>query len=348
MLSNLFNKIWYYFFSIGTLAAVYFGLLHRNDKFLTTETEIGYIMAIVGGSLIIALLIHPLSKRAAQLTRRISIRYLFNKIRSHFFSIGVFATLCFGWLHRDDNYLSAETGAGYTLGIVGGSLMLAILLYPLSKRVALLTRFIPIRYWFGIHMFLGSVGPVLILFHSNFHLGSTNSNIALISMLLVAGSGVIGRYIYTNIHHGLYGTRVTLKELKQETEDDHAELLKLYAMDEKLHRHLEKMEEKALRPYAGLMKSLLHVIYLAVNAPRLKRKILRLLRNSYQENNENKALPDSKVVTRVIKQYTLALRRTAAFRVYERIFSMWHILHLPLFFMMITTAIIHIFAVHMY
>jgi hypothetical protein len=348
MLSNLFNKIWYYFFSIGALAAVYFGLLHRNDYFLSTETEIGYIMGIIGGSLILALLLLPLGKRIAQLTHRISIRYVFNIIWSHFFTIGVLAALCFGWLHRDDNYLSAETGAGYTLGIVGGSLMLVLLLYPLSKRIALLTRFMPSRYWFGIHMFLGTVGPVLILFHSNFHLGSTNSNIALISMLLVAGSGVIGRYIYTNIHHGLYGTRVTLKELKQKTECDHAELLNLYAMDEKLQSHLKKMEEKALQPYTGLMKSLLHVIYLAVNAPRLKRKILRLLRNSYQENSENKALPDSKVVAHTIKQYTLALRRTAAFRVYERLFSMWHILHLPLFFMMIFTAIIHIFAVHMY
>ncbi len=266
----------------------------------------------------------------------------------HFLSICMIVAIVFGWQHRDDNYLSAETGTGYMLGIVGGSLMLVLLLYPLSKRIALLTRLLPIRYWFGIHMLLGIVGPVMILFHANFHLGSTNSNIAMISMLLVAGSGFIGRYIYTNIHHGLYGTRITLKELKQKTEDEHAELLKLYAMDAKLNSRLEKMEEKAQQPYAGLTKSLLHVIYLAVNAPRIKRKVLNLLKNSYQENTEDKTLPDSKVVARTVTHYTLALRRIAAFRVYERLFSLWHILHLPLFFMMIITAIIHIFAVHMY
>lgn len=348
MLSNLFNKIWFYFFSIGALAALYFGLMNRDVNFLSDKTETGYIMGIVGGSLIIALLFYPLIKRIAQQTRRISIRNVFNNIWSHLFTIGVLATLCFGWLHRDDNYLSAETGAGYILGIVGGSLMLILLLYPLSKRMALLTRFIPIRYWFGIHMFLGTVGPVLILFHSNFHLGSTNSNIALFSMLLVAGSGVIGRYIYTNIHHGLYGTRITLKELKQKTENEHAELVNLYAVDEKLNSSLEKMEEKALRPYTSLTSSLLHVIYLAVNAHRFKRNVLKLLKNSLQETSENKSMPDSKIVAHLVMNYTLALRQTAAFRVYERLFSMWHILHLPLFFMMIFTAIIHIFAVHMY
>lgn len=273
---------------------------------------------------------------------------IFHTIKLHFFTISVLATLYYGWLHRDDNYLTAETGAGYILGIVGGSLMIVLLLYPISKRISLLTRLMPIRYWFGIHMFLGTVGPVLILFHSNFHMGSTNSTIALISMLLVAGSGVIGRYFYTRIHHGLYGSRVTLKELKEETENDHSELLNLYARDEKLNQKLNRMEEKALQPYNNLIQSFLHVIYLAISTPQLKRKILRSLKESYQENNENKTMPDSKAVSRVVKEYMVALRQTAAFTVYERLFSLWHILHLPIFFMMIITAVIHIFAVHIY
>jgi hypothetical protein len=348
MFQNIFNKIWPHFISIGVLATLYFVLLHRDDYFLNTETESAYILAIIVWSLVLTLLLYPLSKRIAQLSLHTPVIYIFNVIRTHFFSIGVLAALYYGWSHRDDNYLTAETGTGYILGIVGGSLMLTLLLYPVSKRIALLTRLMPIRYWFGTHMILGIVGPVMILFHSNFHMGSTNSNIALFSMLLVAVSGVIGRYIYTNIHHGLYGKRITLKEIKQKTEDDHAELVSLYAKNEILSRHLEKMEEKALRPHAGLMKSLLHVIYMAVNAPLIKRKTLKLLKSSYSENTENETLPDSKVVTRIIKHHTLALRQAAAFRLYERLFSLWHILHLPLFFMMIITAIIHIFAVHMY
>lgn len=272
----------------------------------------------------------------------------FQLVSNHLFSFGLIIILFFGWMHRDDNYLSAETGTGYLLGIVGGSLMLVLLLYPLSKRVALLTRLIPVRYWFGIHMFLGVVGPVLILFHSNFQTGSTNSTVALICMLLVAGSGVIGRYIYTNIHHGLYGSRVTLKELKQKTENDHTDLLRLFAKDKRLNNQLEKMEEKALRPYTSLTKSVLHAIYLAVNARRFNRKVRRLLKDSYRETHENKPLQDNKELAHLIKHYTLVLRQTAAFKVYERLFSLWHILHLPLFFLMIITAVIHIFAVHMY
>ncbi|MFV9615508.1 MAG: transcriptional regulator [Gammaproteobacteria bacterium] len=273
---------------------------------------------------------------------------LLQLLRSNLLLLSTAIVLLYGWTLSDNNYLTAEEGTGYILGIVGGSAMLIILLYPLSKRVALLTRLIASRYWFGVHMFMGTVGPAMILFHSNFQMGSTNSTIALFSMLLSAGSGIVGRYFYTSIHHGLYGKRVTLMELKQKTENDHSELLTLYAKDEKLNKQLIKMEETALRPYPSLITSLLHVIYLAVNAPRIRRKVLRLLKNSHTEDGDNKTLPDSKVVSQLVKHYTLALRRAAAFKVYERLFSLWHLLHLPLFFMMIITAIIHIFAVHIY
>jgi hypothetical protein len=194
-------------------------------------------------------------------------------------------------------------------------------------------------------MFFGTVGPILVLFHSNFHLGSTNSSVALICMLLVAGSGVIGRYFYTHIHRGLYGARLTLKELKQQTEEEHEELLKLYTTDEKLNKRLNKMEEKALQPYTGILKGFAHVIYMAAATYRFKRRVLRLLKSSYKEDG---AKHDIDAATLSVNSYLLVLRKTASFKVYERFFSLWHILHLPLFFMMIITAVIHIFAVHLY
>ena len=271
----------------------------------------------------------------------------FTFLRTNLFTLGVIAVLLFGWNHRDDNSLSAENGAGYILGITGGSLMLLLLLYPLSKRMSLLSRWIPVRAWFGIHMLFGIVGPVMILYHSNFHLGSTNSSVALICMLLVAGSGLIGRYIYTNIHHGLYGKRITFEELKQELENKHTELMHIYRIDEGLNKRIQIMENRALQNYAGIMKSLLHVLSLTIDARRLQYKSLRFIKKRINSNTTT-AAPDRNITRDFIKRYTTALRRIAVFRVYERLFSLWHILHLPLFIMMIITAIIHIFAVHMY
>lgn len=266
-------------------------------------------------------------------------------VLSHAFFISVSFALIWGAFNRNNNDITAESGTGYFLGILGGTLMLILLLYPISKRVKQLTRWIPIRYWFGIHMMLGVLGPVMILFHSNFQLGSINSSIALISMVLVAGSGLIGRYIYTHIHHGLYGARISLNELKLETENNHLELLKLYSMNEKINSRLRKMEARLMQAHSNIMISLLHVISSAFNAHRLKRQVMKLI--TCDLNNESYVLDNDAVIASV-NRYTLALRKAAAIRVYERLFSLWHVLHLPLFYMMIITAIIHIFAVHLY
>ncbi len=91
--------------------------------------------------------------------------------------------------------------------------MLAQLLYPLRKRFRSLKFLGPVKHWFRSHMIIGTVGTLAALYHCNFSPGAFNSRVALYSALLVAGSGFVGRYIYSKIHQGLYGRRTTLTEL---------------------------------------------------------------------------------------------------------------------------------------
>ena len=106
-----------------------------------------------------------------------------------------------------------DEGVGYWLGIAGGTTLLFQLAYPLRKRSKSMRRMGSATSWFRLHMILGIVGPILILYHSNFSLGATNSNVALFTLLAVAASGVIGRYFYGRIHRGLYGTHADLTDL---------------------------------------------------------------------------------------------------------------------------------------
>ncbi len=43
-----------------------------------------------------------------------------------------------------------------------------------------------------------------------------------------------------------------------------------------------------------------------------------------------------------------AVRRVTELTTYERLFSLWHVLHLPLFFMLLVAGIVHVVAVHVY
>ena len=110
-----------------------------------------------------------------------------------------------GYNGRDSRRLFAEDGLGYALGIIGSLLILTLLFYPVRKRFRFLKVLGNVKNWFRVHMMLGVIGPIAVLYHSNFQLGSINSTAAMLSMLLVAGSGLIGRFLYGKIHKGLYG-----------------------------------------------------------------------------------------------------------------------------------------------
>jgi hypothetical protein len=131
------------------------------------------------------------------------------------FFVAVLAAIAFGIRLPTSAYLSPQSGLGYALGVAGGSMMLLLLLYPVRKRLPHARYIGSTRSWFRMHMTLGILGPALILFHSNFSLGATNSNVALVCMLIVSGSGLFGRYFYRRIHLELNGREATLDELKE-------------------------------------------------------------------------------------------------------------------------------------
>ena len=246
-----------------------------------------------------------------------------------------------GWKNRLEWPLTAESGTGYLLGIIGASMLLLLLLYPLRKHNRYLRKMGPIKYWFRMHMFFGVMGPVLILFHSGFRLGSLNSSIALFSMLLVAGSGLIGRYFYIRIHHGLYGRKATLEELQQ-----HSDLLRqslpadLQATPGILDRI--KCFEAHITPRSGsLIGSLWKFLSVGIRT--------RLLFLRFRITADNSLSPSGKrELVRHIGAHLSSIRKMAEFHFYERLFSIWHVVHLPLFLMLILTGVVHVIAVHVY
>ena len=50
----------------------------------------------------------------------------------------------------------------------------------------------------------------------------------------------------------------------------------------------------------------------------------------------------------LVNAYLRGVQRVAQFRVYQRLFSWWHVLHVPLVWMLVATTIAHVVAVHMY
>jgi len=269
------------------------------------------------------------------------------------FAIVVGIMLYLGWDWRDAGYLNAEHGLGYTLGIVGGVMMTLLLLYPLRKKQVRLFRWGPIRHWFRMHMLFGVLGPVMILYHANFKLGAINSNVALFSMLLVAGSGLVGRYIYTRIHYGLYGARSNLNGLQDRLAAAKGGFANLFRSMPDAADTLARLETWLLRDRPVVVR-LLTFPWVALRCWYTRRRIIHLMQDKLMRHGSRSEWPPEKthraqrVAARFVSSYIENLRRVAEISAYERMFAWWHVLHLPLFLMMVLAGIVHVIAVHMY
>jgi hypothetical protein len=259
-----------------------------------------------------------------------------------------------GWAISKQKYYTPGSDLGYNLGLVGGIMMLLLLLYPLRKKFPALKSLGSLRHWFRIHMILGIGGPLLIILHSTFHIGSLNAAIALTSMLLVAGSGIVGRFVYTKIHHGLYGRRSTLQEQQTRLGMESADVKSKFHFAPKLEERLKKFEQNMLQPSGSALQRGFQFVFFPISVAwtyqaahhELKVALKAVARARHWEAaklRKRLALGD-----KLLHTYLSTVQEVAQFRIYERLFSLWHVLHVPFVYMLAASAIFHVIAVHMY
>lgn len=245
-------------------------------------------------------------------------------------------------------YYTPRSNFGFYLGVTGSSMMLAMLLYPLRKRARFMHRFGPLKHWFRWHMAMGIVGPTLVLFHSTFHLRSLNATVALVSMLIVVASGVIGRFVYTQIHYGLYGRRASLELLQQEFAGQSNDMRSRFHMVPRVEEWLKDFERGAGQVDPSFTTMWGHLFILGWKRRVCAFRCARELRKALQPGRHPEFHEGAAGAIHLIRRYLREAERVAEFTVYERLFSLWHILHIPLIFLLAASTIFHIIAIYMY
>lgn len=263
--------------------------------------------------------------------------------------------LAFGyWLAKLETFTPDE-GFGYWIGVVGGSALLVQLAYPLRKRVRFMRAFGSTSKWFRLHMVLGIAGPLLILYHCNYSLGSPNSNVALIAMLIVAASGIIGRYFYGKVHNGLYGAHSNLQDLLAEA----TTLLRVIEADTggssgAIAAKLARQGEAVLQPAESVFGAVFKSLRLSLTMPLIRQRMLREVHAVIVENAERhgwtaKDRRSHYVMAKAhLHSYLDAVTKASGLAFYDRLLSLWHLLHMPLYFLLILTGVVHVIAVHLY
>ncbi len=272
----------------------------------------------------------------------------------------------------------------YYLAVVGGVMMLLVFLYPLRKHVRALHRLGQARIWLWAHIALGIAGPWLILLHSTFHIGSVNAGVALASMVIVVLSGLVGRFIHVRVHRGLDGERTTLRELQHRAGFVEAEARSRLHFAPKAEALLLEFERRELGGSQGWAGTLRRVLWLPVQQWRVERRAMQLVREAIREARPETLRPPARGQTqgehriaqpegaavgaqaatqardsidpsrrqrharRLVQEYLGAVVRVAQFSAYDRVFSLWHVAHLPFVVLLVVSAVVHVVAVHAY
>lgn len=261
-----------------------------------------------------------------------------------------------GYFVSYDKLYKPGDNVGYNMGLVGGVMMLTLLMYPLRKRFGFMQHFGVLPKWFQWHMVFGVLGPTLIMFHSTFFIGSINAGVAMVCMMLVSGSGIFGRFFYTKIHNGLYGRQASYKQLQAELEGS-GDVKSILSFVPEIQQKLVQFRDASLKNLNQGWGNPWRFLLVGVRAKWLAKTLVRELEDEMYVDVREKNWSDVQMKRldemffqnkNFIENYLKTVQDVAQFSTYEKLFSLWHIFHVPLAIMLVFSGIWHVIAVHMY
>jgi hypothetical protein len=208
-----------------------------------------------------------------------------------------------------------------------------VFLYMARKRFRSMSRMGILKHWLEFHIFLCTLGPLLILFHTAFKFGGLVAA-SFWSMAAVFLSGVIGRFIYLQIPRSIEGRTLSLNEVS-EMKTDVATLVKQsYNLDKESYSIIaESVRKKVEIYYKNPLRRYLNT-YLD------GRKSIRNVRNILRKTNLQGF--DFKKVLSLVKEDIKLNRTIEGLDTMQSMFKYWHVVHLPFALVMMIIMVIHI------
>jgi hypothetical protein len=229
---------------------------------------------------------------------------------------------------RHEGYWTLKPGGsmGHTFGVAGASLMTVMLLYSVRKRVKVFRALGKLRDWLDFHIFCGVIGPLLVILHSSFKVQGLVA-LSFWSMIAVALSGVLGRYLYLQIPRTRAGDQLSLAEV----EGLHGEITRRLReeLGEEPLAELESIAAGGLSPKIPLVPLLFR---LPVEGMRLRWRLWGF-RRRYRGSSD---------LIRTARQKALLQRRLILWNRLQELFHHWHVIHKPFAIVMYVFLVVHV------
>ena len=225
---------------------------------------------------------------------------------------------------------------GHGFGIIGTLMMIiGVAIYMVRKRGRKFLNFGYLKHWLELHIFLCTLGPVLVLYHTAFKFGGIVS-VSFWSMVLVVLSGVVGRFIYVQIPRTIEGHEMGINAINDLRVNLAAKVSESINFDQKIMSDFQTLASpdryktlNFLQAFSFSFKDYFRIKF-------LMRKIKRIVSKT--------GLPVviRKDILHAAKTEIILSRRIALLRTFHKLFRYWHIVHLPFAITMFAIMLIHV------
>jgi hypothetical protein len=221
---------------------------------------------------------------------------------------------------------------GQSLGVAGGLLMLVPFAYMLRKRFVKAKAVGNLKTLLEVHIFCGILGPVLVTYHTAFKFNGLVS-VAYWSMVLVALSGFVGRYLYVRIPRTIRGAELSEADLTA----------RAAALREELQWHVASAAMARVEAFehhlAGMTGAPPSILGLLAGGRAIARRIGVVRRELLHAGATPEAAAE---LTAALAERASLLRRLQYLQPTKRLFGLWHVFHLPLVYVMFAIVWLHI------
>lgn len=233
-------------------------------------------------------------------------------------------------------FLRPSGAIGQSAGILALAIFLFLWLYPLRKKYKWLAFTGSIARWLDIHI-LAAIGlPLLIAMHASWRFDGV-VGLGYYAMLVVCGSGVVGRYLYVRIPRSQSGVASSREEVTIERRTLITEIAATTGLDP---FDVEKsLTVSGADTSSGILRTLLHLLSDDITRWRLTRQLRRCLRSV------KKSALDKKKIDRVVALASREIALSQQLRMLDatkRIFGYWHVLHRPFAVTAFVAVVIHV------
>jgi hypothetical protein len=212
-------------------------------------------------------------------------------------------------------------------------MIVGVLIYMARKRFRALSRLGILRHWLEFHIFLCTLGPILVLFHTSFKFGGLVS-ISFWSMVAVFLSGIIGRFIYIQIPRTIEGRELSLNEVRGLTGSIGDEIRKLAALnDEDYKIIIDSTKKNTGSQKHNFFTSFIYNLF-------DDQATIRGIKTILSRNKITK--PYQKQILALVKSELSLKHRIERLLTMQNLFKYWHVAHLPFALVMLIIMVIHV------